>query len=398
MDDAHEFDGHDPDGARSDRRAFLGRAAVAGVGATALGSLLADGALGQAQGPRDAGGVLPFSAFDRSLGGNITKVLFLTINVSDLDRSVEFYEKTYPVKRAEVVEMEAQPMLGLGIRRGRFRARMMRDPQAFQGRGLLLVQWLDPAPSGAPYQSANHVGYYRHHASASRTGQLARYEAVLAAGGRPYGPPSSIEIMPGYSIHAFGFRDPDGTTLEWVGPLEPTPDGPPDNLTAYNANCRDLATSHAWYRDVLGLNYTTRLNPTDPQPASNGSLGDSLQRRDGSRYTGLVDFDATILSPWADGRNAVDLLEWQRPPTFGRPYGRANHLGTQSVTYEVTNVNHVYQKLRRILPRPERHIVHRPEYWNLGEFGRRKVLNILDPDGIRIQFMEMLTEAPADPA
>lgn len=378
--------------ARTDRRTFLSRAAV---GAAAAGVLVGGPTIATAA--KVAGRGASPTAFDRSLGGNITKVLFLTINVSDLDRAVDFYERTYPVTRAETIEMDPQPMLGLGIKRGRFRARMMRDAQAYQGRGILLVQWLDPTPVGTPYRSANHTGYYRHHASATRTGLKAAYERVVAGGGRPYGPPTSIEIMPGYSIYAFGFRDPDGTTLEWVGPMDPTPNGAADNLTAFNANCRNLPASHRWYREVLGLNYTTRLNPVKAQPATNGSLGDSLQNRDGSQYTGLVDFDATILSPWADGRNGVDLLEWEQPPTYGRPYARANNLGTQSVTYEVNNVRQVHDKLMAILPRPRAHIVHRPEYWNLGQLGRRKVLNILDPDGIRIQFMEKVTNTPDDP-
>lgn len=339
-----------------------------------------------------------FDDFDRSLAGNIIKVSHLTVNVSDLDRSVEFYEKAYPVTRAETIEMDAQPLLGLGVAQGRFRARMMRDAQTFQGRGLLLVQWLHPSPSGVPYRSANNIGYYRHHAQASRTGLQARYDDVVAAGGRPYGPPRSIEIAPGLVINAFGFRDPDGTTLEWIGPMEPNPEAPVDFLSAYNANCRDLPSAHAWYRRVLGLRYTARLNAPHPQPMSCGSLGDSLQNPDGSSYDGLMAFDATILNPWPDGRNAVDLLEWTMPAPFGDAYADATNLGTQSVTYEVNDVDHVQHKLVRLLDEPQRHIVHGVEEWDLGELGRRRVLNIVDPDGIRIQFMQVARTAPADPA
>ena len=165
---------------------------------------------------------------ESSLGGNIAKALFLTINVSDLDRAVEFYEATYPVTRAEVVDPPVQAFNGFGIPKGQFRARMMRDAQAFQGSAILLVQWLSPGPVGTPYAEANHLGWYREHANASSAGQNARYEAVLKYGGRPYGPPSSIYITPTQQIYSFGFRDPDGTTLEWVGPLDPTPGGPPD--------------------------------------------------------------------------------------------------------------------------------------------------------------------------
>lgn len=338
-----------------------------------------------------------FAAFDRGLGGTILRVSHLTINVSDLDRAIEFYERAYPVTRAETIEMDVQPFLGLGIERGRFRARMMRDRQSLEGRGLLLVQWLDPAPVGEPYRSANHVGYYRMHANASRSGQRARYDAVVAAGGRPYGPPSRIEIAPGYVIHSFGFRDPDGTTLEWIGPLDPTPDAPDDFLTAYNANVADLASAHAWYRSVLGLRYQARLNAPVPQPPESGSLGDLTQLPDGSPYDGPTHFDATILSPWGDVRNAVDLLEWTSPPSYGRPYASPTNLGTQSVTYEVTDVAHIHAKLLRLLPDPSTHLLHGPEEWDLGELGRRGVLNLTDPDGLRIQFLETRVTAPADP-
>lgn len=338
-----------------------------------------------------------FAAFDESLAGNITRTLFLTINVSDLDRSVEFYERTYPVRAAERVEMEPQPLLGLGIERGRFRGRVMRDSQPFQGRAILLVQWLDPAPTGRPYRSANNLGYYRHHANASRNGLRARYEDVVAAGGRPYGPPTSIEIMGTHRIDAFGFRDPDGTTLEWIGPMDPTPDGPPDSLTAHNSNCSDLAASHRWYERVLGLKYVTRLRPSGPQPADRGSLGDSLRKPDGTEHGGEMDFEATILHPWADDRNPVDLLEWTEPGSYGEPYADATNLGTQSVTYGVTDVGHVHHKLGGLLADASGSIVHEPEIWDLGELGRRRVLNIVDPDGIRIQFMEHGRPPRSDP-
>lgn len=308
--------------------------------------------------------------------------------MSDLDRAVEFYEATYPVKRAEVMDGPAQAFRGLGIARGQFKARLMRDPQPFQGGGILLVQWLDPAPVGVPYAEANHIGWYREHASASRTGQAARYQQAVAAGGRPYGEPSAIAITDTLTIYSFAFRDPDGTTLEWVGPVNPTPNGPPDTLGGPNVNCRNLHDSYAFYHGVLGLDLQIRLNPSDPQPATNGSLGDMVRTPDGTAWTGLTDFDAAILVPRADGRNSVDLLEWQVPGSYGSPYAEANHLGAQCLSWEVNDVDVVYEKLRRLLRRPRAFLPSPPETWDLGAFGTRRVLNILDPDGVRLQFVE----------
>jgi catechol 2,3-dioxygenase-like lactoylglutathione lyase family enzyme len=380
------------------RRDFLKRAAVAGIGATGAGALLAGqaGATTKPSPPRGGkrSGGLPG---ERSLGGNISKALFLTINVSDLDRAVDFYEATLPVKRAEEVNPPAQAFNGYGISKGQFRARMMRDSQPFQGGGILLVQWLSPGPVGKPYAEANHVGWYREHFNASQTGMNARYQQALAAGGRPYGPPSRIAITPTLIISSFAFRDPDGTTLEWVGPLDPTPGGPPDTVTGPNTNCRNIHESFKFYRDVLGFDMQIRLNPTEPQPATNGSLGDAIRNPDGSLYTGLVDFDAAIMVPRGDSRNSVDLLEWQIPGSFGEAYEDANNLGIMNLTYEVNNVQVVYEKLLRLLPKPRNFILAPPETWDLGDFGVRKTLHIVDPDGTRYGFFEKVQSTDPTP-
>lgn len=342
-----------PSGAR--RREFLKGVAAAGLGAGASGALLAGPASARGGRPRVGGrGELPGEA---GLGGNIGKSLFYTINVSDLDRAVEFYEATYPVKRAEVMNGPMQTFAGLGIARGQFKAQVMRDSEPFQGGAILLVQWLSPTPIGTPYAEANHIGWYREHANASQTGQQARYEAAVAAGGRPYGPPSAIAITDAETIYSFGFRDPDGTTLEYVGPVAPTASGAPDTLGGPNVNCRNIHRSYAFYHDVLGLEMEVRLNPSNPQPATNGSLGDEIRKPNGALYTGVVDFDAAIMVPRADDRNSIDLLQWQIPGSYGDPYAKANHLGEVNMTWGVNDVQVVYEKLVRLLPNPAQ--VHR---------------------------------------
>jgi catechol 2,3-dioxygenase-like lactoylglutathione lyase family enzyme len=378
------------------RRDFLKRAAIAGVGATALGGALVERASAGGSPAYGVGKGKP-AASPRGIGGNINKVSFLTINVSDLDRAIEFYEATYPVKRAEVLDGPVQAFNGFGISRGQFRGRIMRDYQLYQGSGILLAQWLSPGPVGVPYPEANHVGWYREHASASQTGQTARYEQALANGGRPYGEPSLIFITPTLQIYSFGFRDPDGTTLEWVGPLDPTPGGLPDSIGGPNNNCRDLHNSYAWYKNVLGLNLQVRLNPTQTQPPSAGSLGNLLRSPDGTPFTGEYDYDAAILIPHSDSRNSVDLLEWQIPGAYGSPYKEANHLGMINLTYEVDDVRAVYQKLRRLVPKAGGQIVAPPETWDLGAFGAKRTLNILDPDGVMIQFIEMTHSTDPEP-
>jgi catechol 2,3-dioxygenase-like lactoylglutathione lyase family enzyme len=375
------------------RTDFLKRAAVAGVGTGAAGALLTNGA--RAQGSKQTGKA---SARERGLYIHITRILWVTVNVSDLERSVDFYERTYPVTRAQRTNGPAQSFRSLGISQGQFEGRIMRDSQPFQGRALHLVQWKSPGPVGEPYKEANHVGFYRHHASATRSGLTDRYQNVLAQGGRPYGPPSFIFITPTSGTNAFAFLDPDGTTLEWVGGLDPNPAGQPDNISAYNANCRDLRRSYRFYRDVMGQAIQSRLNPVVPQPASSGSLGNLLRNPDGSVYDGLIDFDAVTTGYRADFRNVHDLLEWQMPRPFGSPYEAPNNLGSVNVAWEVDDIQASYEKLARLRVRGIRsRVLSPPETWDMGEYGMRRVLNFRDPDGIMIQLHERPRSTAEEP-
>ena len=375
------------------RTDLLKGAAGAAVGASAAGALLTDRA--SAHGARQSSKA---SALERGLYIHITRILWITVNVSDLERSVNFYERTYPVTRAQRTNGPAQSFGSLGISQGQFEGRIMRDSQPFQGRALHLVQWRSPGPVGEPYKEANHVGFYRHHASATRSGLTDRYANVLAQGGRPYGPPSFIFITPTSGTNAFAFLDPDGTTLEWVGGLNPNPAGLPDNISAYNANCRDLRRSYRFYRDVMGQAINSRLNPVVPQSASSGSLGNLLRNPDGSVYTGLIDFDAVTTGYRADFRNVHDLLEWQMPKPFGKPYEAPNNLGSVNVAWEVNDIQASYEKLARLgVKGIGRGLLKSPEEWDLGEYGTRKVLNFRDPDGIMIQLHERPASSAEEP-
>lgn len=371
---------------------FLKGAAVAGAGATALGPLI-DRAV--AQGAKGGGSHVPS---ERGIYCNVTRILWITVNVSDLERSIDFYERTYPVTRAQRTNGPAQSFASLGIKQAQFEGRIMRDSQPFQGRAIHLVQWKSPGPVGEPYKEANHVGFYRHHASATRSGLLAAHDRVVAAGGRPYGPPSFIFITPTSGTNAFAFPDPDGTTLEWVGGLDPNPNGLPDNISAYNANCRDLRRSYRFYRDVMGQTIQSRLNPVIPQPPESGSLGNLLRNPDGSVYTGLIDFDAVTTGYRADFRNVHDLLEWQMPRPFGKPYEAPNNLGSVNVAWEVDDIQDSYEKLARLGVRGIRGgLLRPPETWDMGEYGTRRVLNFRDPDGIMIQLHERPAPTAQEP-
>jgi len=89
----------------------------------------------------------------------------------------------------------------------------------------------------------------------------------------------------------------------------------PLSVVHVNANCSNLDTSLAFYRDLVGLEPMTHTHPVP-------------QRGEAFGLEGEVQWDAHLLH---DDRGlagpALDLLEWKRHLPVGRPPADANHLG-----------------------------------------------------------------------
>jgi catechol 2,3-dioxygenase-like lactoylglutathione lyase family enzyme len=338
---------------------------------------------------------------DRSAYGihaHLNGLSHVVIHVSDLDRAVEFYEETFPARRHRRIDGPAQAYPSLGVERGRFTGWVMRSLGAEHAPGRVyaerpprdihLVQWLSPGPVGKPYAEANHVGIYRQN---SLVGDIAAgYANVEANGGRPYAEPSRIVLTPeGFGALAFGFRDPDGTTLEMVGPDEPDPDHP-GTLHHCNVNCTSLARSYRFYRDVIGLDTGLYYAPGKPQPVGNGSLGDTLRNPDGSLYAGAeMEFAANLMIPRNDWRNPLDVLEWTLPKPYGRAYESPRNLGIARIALEVDDVSACARKLTESGAPPVGDV----ETWDMGALGEKKVLILRDPDGVWLELVEQ--SAPA---
>lgn len=340
-------------------------------------------------------------AADRSTYGihaYLNGLSHVVIYVSDLERSLAFYEQTFPVRRVARINGPAQAYPSLGIAHGRCTGWVLRSLTAERAPGAIfaekpprdihLVQWLSPGPVGTPYREANHVGIYRHN---TLVGDIeAGYARVLAAGGRPYGPPSRIVLLPdGFSVVCFGFRDPDGATLEMIGPDRPDPNYA-GALHHCNINCSDLRRSYRWYRDVIGLDTGMYVAPGRPQPIANGSLGDALANPDGSAYTGdSMEFAANLLVPRNDWRNPIDLLEWTLPRPYGRAYESPLNLGLSRIALEVDDIAAARARLVAAGQRD----VSEVETWDMGEFGEKKIALFRDPDGVMLELVEQTAVA-----
>jgi catechol 2,3-dioxygenase-like lactoylglutathione lyase family enzyme len=338
------------------------------------------------------------------LRNHINRFSHVVINVSDLDRAVEFYENTFPVRRRGRINGPAQTYAGLGIEKGQFEGWVLENkkdlapPSAliaeFPARLLHLIEWKSPRPKGKPYREANHVGIYRQN---SLVGNLdAAYAKVLANGGKPYGEPSWIVLTPeGDGVMVFAYRDPDGNTLEMIGTDDVDGSMPyPGMMHHCNLNVRNLETSYKFYRDILGLDLTVYLAPSALQPATNGSLGDLLRNPDGSEFTdNQMRFAATLLGVRSDSRSPLDVLEWDVPKPFGEPYESPTHLGIMRVAFEVDDIEAARTRLLLCGHGPVGPI----ERWDMGEFGERRVVIFKDPDGIMLELIEQLAIATERP-
>src|SRR4029079_19183818 len=127
------------------------------------------------------------------------------------------------------------------------------------------------------------------------------------------------------------------------------------------------------------LDYIFRRIASAPQPATVGALGQGV--------VGEIFFDAPFFGYRADQRNPVDLLEWEIPRPVGRPYESPFNLGIMRLALEVDDIDASSTKLVEIGLRG----VSQPEEWDMGEFGKRKVVIFRDPDGV---FLELIERPP----
>jgi catechol 2,3-dioxygenase-like lactoylglutathione lyase family enzyme len=148
--------------------------------------------------------------------GVTNRFSFLTVNVRDLDRSIEFYESVLGFAPHFRMSPGRQSGAALGLDGAiDFEMAYLDDPRRAGAFALDLVEWKEPPATGEPSRQANRLGPFR---LAFMTDDIDRDHAALQAlGVHCWSPPADLDMGPGMpSLRALLFDDPDGTVLELI--------------------------------------------------------------------------------------------------------------------------------------------------------------------------------------
>jgi len=252
-----------------------------------------------------------------------TEVRSVTIPVSDLDRSVDFYSRVLDFEREGDIELAGEPWERLeGVFGLRLRAARMR----LGGERIELVEYLAPEGRPVPDDSRSNDRWFQHVAiivsDMDRAYARLREHRVRHASSGPQRLPDWNPNAGG--IRAFYFKDPDGHALE----ILQFPAGKGD--ARWQAKDRlflgidhtaivvaDTDASLRFYRDALGLRVAGQSeNSGTEQEQLNNVFGARL------RITGLrapkgpgiefLEYVAPVDGrPRPDGVRANDLIAWQ---------------------------------------------------------------------------------------
>lgn len=294
----------------------------------------------------------------------------LVVNVSDLERSVNFHEMVTSLRRDKRTSAPEQDFVSLGLPRGHFDGWLLRDPGASGGPAVHLVAWRSHKPGGTAYPVFWHVGLFRICTQENDVPGI--YRRIVAEGGKPFTKPLMPDGQNVAGRPCFSTPDPDGVVLQKV-----TADAP-RRMTHVALNCRDLAAVRSFY-EGLGLRTYRTARTTAPVPQQFGAGGEPAT------------FDAAVLDcPGGricpDGRPvfSLDLCRWTQPEPVGEPYPTQHQPGIVRIGFAVRDLAALRMDLaaRGIAAT-------KPETRNFGpETGSREAVVARDPDGVVIEFFE----------
>ncbi len=335
----------------------------------------------------------------RGLRDRINLISHFDVNVTDAERSREFYERTMPLLATARIEAR-QDFPSLGITDGELVGyRLENKTQMGAFPAIHLIEWRNPRPVGTPYAHHANVGWYRIVPGVADI-HRAR-ERAEEAGARPFQPTSDLRNemtgpgRPSSPYQVFTAPDPDGVAIEWIydwrggqertdrEALDPSRHlahlrTDVDRLMTVANNTRDVDRNLSFYTDILGLDFFAAMETPRPVPNIYSAGG------------GETHCDGGLFFTRGDRRFFIDWLQWSETGDLGEAYAEPNHLGIIRCTLEVDDLDECH----RILSEATHHGepvggLTAPEEWDLGpDLGVRRVVNFTDPDGTGFQLME----------
>ena len=204
------------------------------------------------------------------------------VNVTDLERSVAFYEAVSTLRciaTFDVPEQELAP-LPIDAERGSARGAVLVDQTGGDPVAVHLVQWVSPAPVGAPMSTFLGHGYVKlaitYPDAASKRAQLAAAGAELT---------NAVTVRNYLSI-----VDPDGVIISFLQ----ADASPTERLYHTCLSTISVEETTEFYRDVIGLDHWMRATVPSPVPASQGPGPDVAQ------------FDSNFFRAFGDRRFQLD--------------------------------------------------------------------------------------------
>ncbi|MFX0082654.1 MAG: VOC family protein [Candidatus Hodarchaeota archaeon] len=111
----------------------------------------------------------------------------------------------------------------------------------------------------------------------------------------------------------------------------------------FNVVCSDLEKSLEFYVDFLGGHLLGNRKKEDiiGRKTESEGVGIALGLGDTAEYKGW-------LIRWGYDKSAtvLDLLQWTKPPSTGKPYDRINNVGITRISLEVDEVDKMYRELK----------------------------------------------------
>jgi glyoxylase I family protein len=253
------------------------------------------------------------------------RIFHVNVNCSDLARARTFYvDGLRLVEGARTTPERVQPGTAFALDRARWDALILVGAHGFDGGAIDLLEWQEPAPTGAAPAALFDTGFQR--LGVTVTDLDATLAAVAARGGTVWGEPDVHHVPGGNDIRIAFVSDLDGTAIELVEGANP-------GLSFVSVTCRDLERSVAFYR-ALGFTERVRF------PSAND---------DGARLRvdGPVSMVEVLMGAPGGGDVHLILVGFERPTARETSVRPANMRGIWRTALLLPDLDRAVDGLRR---------------------------------------------------